>query len=116
MIHDVEFLRLWLSIVAVIASICVTSLPAMYVFSPWRSRPIGKFFMQLVLSLAVAMDVNTLFIFWRPNIVLRLWINAIVLTGLAISAAALTILMWRLNHTNRKKVVNASHRQGLRRS
>ena len=65
--------------------------------------------MLLVLSYAAAVDMFTLFSFWRPGILVVFWVDAIVLTGVAISASALTWLMWRMNYSKRKKDNYAAH-------
>jgi hypothetical protein len=99
MTQDVEVLRMWIRIVLCIAALGSTSFPVLYLFSPWRSSPIGRLFMLQAVSFAVAMDLSLLFVFWRPeSILVRFWINAIVLTAIAMSTILLTVTVARRQH------------------
>lgn len=103
MTHELAVLLLWIRVVAIIASICTTAVPIMYSFSPWRSRLIGKLFMLQAIAFAVAMDLTALFSFWHPRDILVVFmIDASVLTAVAASTAALTILMWKMNYSQKK--------------
>lgn len=105
MTRDVELLRLWLRIAVVVASIGATSFPLVYAFSPWRRSPLGRVMMLLGVSLAFAMDLTVLFMFWRPaNILVMFWVNAIIISGIAVSTFSLTWLVWRMNYSKRRKV------------
>jgi hypothetical protein len=105
MTRDIETLRMITRIVLVIAAIGSTSFPVVYAFSPWRTRAVGRVLMLLGVSLALAVDLTVLFIFWTPSsIMLRFWINILILSAIAISTFSVTWTMWRLNHPIRKKV------------
>ena len=103
MTHDIEVLRAWIRIVALVAAICTTAVPVLYAFSPWRSRRVGQLFMLQAVSFAAAMILTVLFSYWRPkNILVMFWVDAVVLTAIAGSTAALALLMWRTNHPKKK--------------
>ena len=104
MTHDIHTLILWIRIVDLIASVCATSLPVLYAtLFPWRSRMIGKLFMMLAVTLAMAIDLSTLFSFWRPaDILVRFWISAVVITLIAVSTLLLSIFMTRLRFPSKK--------------
>lgn len=107
--EDIETLRLWIRIVLIITAICTTSVPVLYAFSPWRSRLFGRLFMLQAISFAVAMDLSVLLSFWQPkNILIIFWINAIILSGIAASTAALAVMMWVVPRRARKKNTNAA--------
>lgn len=90
-------LLLWIRIVATIASVCVTLVPLVFSFAPWRSRPIGRLFMLQAFGFALAFDVRTMFFFWMPEeAYIRFWINALSLTIVAIAELALAYFMARL--------------------
>jgi hypothetical protein len=101
---DIHTLVVWIRVVAVIASLCSTSLPILYSTFPWRTRTLGRLFMLLAVNMALAVDLSTMFLFWRPtSTVIRFWINGTILTLIAISTLLLTIFMWRLKHSSQKK-------------
>jgi hypothetical protein len=61
--------------------------------------------MVKAITFAVTMDLTLLFMFWRPrDIMVRFWINAILLTAVAITSAWMAWNIWRIGHPNRKKV------------
>lgn len=102
MTHDIHVLETWIRVVAVIASICTTSVPVLYSFLPWRIHRIGKLFMAQAISFAVAMDLTTLFAFWTPSdILVVFWVDAVVLTLIACSTAALTVATWSMRFLKR---------------
>lgn len=107
MTHDINVLRAWIRIVLIVAAICTTAVPLLYSFSPWRSRRLGQLFMLQAVSFAVAIDLSLLFSYWRPkttedNILLLFWVDASVLTMIAISTAALAWMMVLLNYRKKK--------------
>lgn len=101
MTNDIELLRIWLRIVIIVASLCATSLPIMYSFSRWAKSGLGRAFMLLSSSLAAAMDIQVMFMFWRPPILVMFWANAIVITGIAIATVWLTWWVWKMNFSRR---------------
>jgi len=55
--------------------------------------------MMLGLSLALALDLTVLFTFWVPrDILLRFWINLVILSAIAWACLRVTWTVWRLNH------------------
>lgn len=103
MTRDVETLRYWIRIVLIIAALGTNSVPLLYFFAPWRSHAIGRFFMLQAVAFAVAMDMSLLFSFWQPkDIRIVFWVNAIVLTGIAVSTSSLTVLMWKANYLQKR--------------
>jgi hypothetical protein len=59
--------------------------------------------MLLILSIASAMLLSTLFAFWRPsNILILFWVNVFVLSIITISTSATARMIWRLNHPRGK--------------
>lgn len=104
MTRDIHTLVLWIRSVAIVASICATSTPAIYAICfPWRSRRIGQLFMLLAVTMALTIDLSMTFMFWRPKDILWVfWIDAIVLTLIAVSTLLLTIFMLRLRFPSKK--------------
>lgn len=104
MTRDIHTLILWIRIVAIVASTCSTFLPVTYaVLFPWRSRLVGRLIMFLTVTLAVTIDLSTLFSFWKPKDILWVfWIDAIVLTAIAASTLLLAIFMIRLRFPSKK--------------
>lgn len=97
MTHDVNILRQWILVCLIIAAIGTTTVPILYAFFPWRSRRLGQMFMLQAISFAAAIDLTALFAFWNPkNELVLFWVNAIVLTGIAISTSALAWIMWQI--------------------
>lgn len=104
MTHDLEVLRAWIRIVTVITALAVTSFPILYSFTPWRTRPVGRILMLQGISFAVAIDLSTIFSFWRPsNILVLFWANAFILTIIAISTSSLTWWVWKSNRPWRNR-------------
>ena len=104
MTRDLDVLRSWINVVVTITAICVTAVPLIYSFSPWRLRPLGKLYMWQSVSFAAAFDLGVLFMFWRPDILLIFWISAFVYTAIAGSTASMAFYIWRTNST-RKQVL-----------
>jgi hypothetical protein len=105
---SVEELRLWIRIVVVIATVATTSVPIVYAFTPWYTRPIGRLFMLQAVSFTIAMSLRLLTLFWIPkNPLVIFWIAAVTLTLIAGSTTALAILIWRMNHPKKKGGRNA---------
>ena len=103
MTRDIETLRAYLRVIVVVVALCATSVPVVYSFSPWRSKPLGMLIMWLTVTLAVAVDVNILFMVWIPRDILVLfWINAIVLSMIGASTASLTFYIWKVNHIRKR--------------
>ena len=99
MTQDIEVLRAWIRVVVVLATIGATSVPVIYSFSSWRERPIGRVLMLQAVTFAAAMNLTALFSFWAPtNILVIFWIDAFVLTGIAVSTSMLSFMIWSLNH------------------
>lgn len=95
--NRVDSLRLLVRIALIIGAICSTSLPALYAFSPWRSRTIGKLFMAQALALAATIDLWCILQLWPPNLLVHYYLDAVVLTAVALATAGLTIFLWRVN-------------------
>jgi len=101
--HDVDTLRAWIHIVLLIAAGCTTSVPFIYSFSPWYKSSLGRLFMLQAVSFATAMDLSATFAWWTPtDILILFWVDALVLTSVAFSTAALAYLIWWLNHNKPK--------------
>lgn len=96
----------WIRVVETIAAICTTAVPVIYAFSGWNTRTLGRLFMWQAISFAAALDVTVIFTFWRsrtPNILMMiLTIDAIVLTAIAASTAAMAFYILYLNHFYRR--------------
>lgn len=102
MSHDIDVLTRWIQIFLVIAAVCTNAFPIVYAFSRWNSGRLGQLLMLQAISFALVLDFTVLFQFWTPgSILLQFWIETILFALIACSTAALTLMMWRLNH--RKK-------------
>lgn len=89
-----DVLLFWYRVVCVICSITTTAVPFLYSFTPWRTRLFGKLFMVQAIALAVAMDMTTLFAFWRPtSILIRFAVGIGILLGIGIATTGLAVMM-----------------------
>lgn len=105
MTQDLGALLLWIRIVATITSICVTAVPIVFAFAPWRSRLIGRLFMLQSVAFALVFDVRTLFFFWMPKeAYIRFWINAVSLTIAAFASVCLAGLIGHLIFFGKAKI------------
>ena len=112
MSDDIEMLRFWIRIVVVIATLCTTALPILYSFSPWRTHALGRLFMMMAVSFEATMILSCVFMFWKPDVRVVFWVDAIALTAIAISTSRLTWWVWKMNFS-RKRSEYASHRRRL---
>jgi hypothetical protein len=98
---NAQTLLTWIRVVETIAAVCTTAVPVIYAFSAWNTRTLGRLFMGQAISFATALDFTVIFTFWRarsPNIILMiLLLDAIVLTAIAGSTAAMAIYILYLN-------------------
>lgn len=95
-------LILWIRIVLVFTSICVTAVPIIYAGAPWRTRLLGRLFMMQAVAFALATDIRVVFIFWKPtSMLINFWVTAITLTLVAIASGALAVLIWTMRHPRR---------------
>ena len=104
MTRDIEVLMNWLQVVLVITAICVTSVPILYSFSPWRTTSLGRWFMRQAIAFAAAFDITTIFSIWQPtgmDILVWFWINVIVMLSVATSTAGVAIWIVRSNYMRR---------------
>lgn len=111
MTHNIEVLRMWIRVVVLITAVCTTSLPILYAFFPWRSRPIGKVFMMMAISFALAMDLSAVFSYWKPtnaNVLWIFWADVVVLTGIAMSSVFMMIIMIRIALITKKEASNGN--------
>ena len=97
---DLEALRLWVRVCLVVAAIWTTAFPILYLFSPWRLTGLGKVLMLQGIAFALAMDLTAAFNFWMPihRMKLAYIIDALVLTFIAASTGALTVMLWKIQH------------------
>lgn len=98
MAKDIETLTQWLIGMLVIASICATAFPILYLFAPWYKTRLGRALMIQGWAFALALDVTLLFQFWQPkNIMVLFWVNAFVFTLIAFATGYLTWKMLKHN-------------------
>lgn len=104
MTRDINVLRTWLTVVAIIAALGANAVPIVYSFLPWRSRLIGRAFMLQAVVLAAALDTTVLFAFWRPKEILVLfWVQAMIFTGIAIATLTLAWVTLRMRFPRRRR-------------
>lgn len=104
MTRDIEVLRAWLLVMAVIAAAGATAVPILYSFLPWTRHQIGPPFMLQAVALAGALDMTVLFAFWRPDdILVVFWAQALVFTAIAVSTSTLVWVTIRMRYQNRKR-------------
>lgn len=110
-----DVLLFWYRVVCVICSVTTTAVPLLYSLTPWRTRLFGKLFMVQAIAFAVAMDMTTLFAFWRPtNIVLVFSISIAMLGGIGISTTLLALMMLIIPLRVKKEVKrNGVQQEGL---
>lgn len=104
--NNIQTLITWIRVVEVIAAICTTSVPVIYSFSGRNRGTLGRLFMWKAISFAAAIDSAAIFTFWRsknPHVILViLWFDAIALTAIACSNAAMAFYILYLNHIRKK--------------
>jgi hypothetical protein len=114
MTGDLNSLLLWYRVVCVVCSIATTAVPILYSLTPWRTRLFGKLFMVQAISFAIAMDLTTLFAFWRPtNILFRFWVGIGVLSLIGMSTSAIAIMMFVIPYRVRRNVRNDFQQEGV---
>lgn len=104
MINDPATWILWIRGCLWIAAVCTTAFPLLYLFSPWYGSYVGRGVMVQSVSFALAMDITLLFQYWLPELYIRFWINALVLSFIAGATAYLTAVLWRANYKHRKRI------------
>lgn len=103
MTRDINVLRAWLLMMAVIAAAGASAVPVVYSFLPWRRHLIGRAFMLQAVVLAVALDSSVLFAFWMPKEILVLfWFQASIFTGIAMSTSMLTLVTLRMIYPKKR--------------
>jgi hypothetical protein len=95
----------------ILAVFTVTSFPVLYAFSPWFKAWLGRAIMLQACTLALAIwlkFVLTFFLADGPRGFL-LWTNVTVLVLINISTPALTILLWRIRRSAKRKAKDVEH-------
>lgn len=100
--RDVETLRFWIRICLWVCAVCTTLVPLIYSLSPWYKSLLGRAFMIQAFAFALIVDITLIFSYWRPDsrsdIVVRFWVDAILLTVVAGATLLLAVTIWQLNH------------------
>jgi hypothetical protein len=97
MTHDIETLRLWLTIVLSLTAIGQNAVVIVYLTLPWRTYLLGRIFMLKSISFAATLDVTLLFQVWKPsNILVLFWTMAFLYSAMAASTGALAWWTLRL--------------------
>lgn len=104
MTNEMVDLIFWIRVCLWVAAICTTAFPLLYLFSPWHGSKIGRVVMLQGVAFALAMDITLLFQYWEPPLQLSFWINAFVLTLIALATASLTGVLWVTNYKHRKRI------------
>lgn len=100
MTHDIEVLTAILEKVLFVAAFLATAFPVLYMFSPWWGSWMGRILMLHGVSLALAMDMTCLFLFWTPtDILVYFWIQLFVFSLIGVANALMCWMLWRANHT-----------------
>lgn len=106
MTHDLETLENWLQICLIVAAVCTTVFPLIWLFSPWWRTPVGRLLMLQSVAFAAAIDLTAYFQFWPPSldhILFIFWTQAIIFGLVAFASVWLTVLMIRMNYFQRKR-------------
>lgn len=107
---DPATLILWIRGCLWIAALCTTAFPLLYLFSAWQGSKLGRVVMLQAVAFALAMDVTLLFQYWTPSSPMVIfWINAFVLSLIAVASASLTVMMWVSNYKLRKRIKEVLH-------
>ena len=103
--ENLDVLLFWYRVVLVICSITTTAVPILYALTPWRTRLFGKLFMAQAIYFAVAIDVSTIFAFWKPkSILIVFWVNISFMGAIAISTSAIALTIFVIPFRVRRKV------------
>lgn len=97
--QDLETVMAITRTMGVIAAVCVSTFPALYMFSPWYSSPVGRAVMIQSLSVALAIDISIVFQFIdAPDDLLTiLIINVVVLGFICLASLYLTATLFYYN-------------------
>lgn len=110
MTHNIHTLMLWIKGCLIVAATGTTAVPVIYAFAPWRKRLLGKIFMTKAISFAAFMDMILLFTFWTPkDILILFWVEAVVLTAIAVSTSLQAFMIWRLRRHQMTKEDKYAH-------
>src|ERR1700754_2762695 len=114
--HDLAIVTLWFQIATILAAIGATAIPILYAFAPWWSRAIGRLFMAQAVAVALALDRVVLFIFWRPNVIVRTALNGLIISLIAGAVWTMAIYIWRLQRPNQmaRRKKNEPQKQDVR--
>ncbi len=100
MTRDVDVLTHWIQGCLYVAAFCTTAFPFLYLFSPWYASQLGRCLMLQAVAFALIVDVTVLFQFYHPSdILVYFWVEAFCFSLVAVASAALTVMLWRTNHT-----------------
>lgn len=106
--EEIAVLEMWLIGCLLVAALCATTFPLLWgAFSKWNDTLAGKLLMFMALTYAAAVDLTAYFVFFpTTNVLVQFWTQAIVFGLIAISSAAMTVTMVRMNYRQHKKKVN----------
>lgn len=108
MTDDAAVLLTWAIGCLSITAVCVTAFPIMYAFSPWYKSPIGRALMTQAIAFMLAIDMTLVAQFWQPDdIIILFWINAIILSFVAIATGWLTVTMVKANYMKHQRSKDA---------
>lgn len=105
MSHDVQVALQVRTIFLVVAAICVTIFPLLYLRSPWYKSNLGRALMIQSVSVAFAIDISTVFHFWKftADLFTLLIINIVMFGFIAGSSLFLTIMLFYYNFKPNKE-------------
>ena len=110
--HDVETLRSWVHLCLVVAAVCTTAFPVLWSFSRWWSTTLGRLLMLQAVAFATAVDLTLLFQHWHvphQHYYTVLWVQAFILSWIALSTLLLTGTMICLNYIKRRYKKTKEH-------
>lgn len=103
--RDIETVVHIIRIFLMITALCTTAFPLLYLFSPWYRSNLGRAVMIQSVSVAVAIDVSVVRIFWIPewNLTAILLVNAGTLAFISVASLYLTWMLFLYNFKPNKE-------------
>lgn len=96
----------------IIAAVCTTIFPILYLFSPWYKSHLGRAVMIQSVSIAAALDISVVFNYVEAPSDLRaiLFINVVVLSLIASAAVYLSIMLIHYNFNRNEEKIQDGER------
>lgn len=102
--NDIDTVLHWTKVFGLIAAICVSTFPLLYLFSPWYRSQLGRSLMLQSFSVALALDISVVYQYWAftTNLQTILIVNIGVLVFISLASLYLTTMLFIYNFKSHK--------------